>query len=207
DGKRLVHRDISPGNVLVSKFGEVKVADFGVALVASSTEDGSQDSWFVGKPAYMAPEQLERGPVDERADIYAVGAVFFEVLTGTSHRPEAAKSSEISEETRAALLRVASPDLAAVILRALASRREDRYANARDMARALDQLVEKGEKVASADDLASAVAEVTGSQPRGRPVVVLSAGEGQGLAAGTELTHLGGRGDKGFAVKMSAPPA
>jgi serine/threonine-protein kinase len=193
DGKRLVHRDISPGNVLVSKFGEVKVADFGVALVASSTEDGSQDSWFVGKPAYMAPEQLERGPVDERADIFGVGAVFFEVLTGTSDRQDA----------EGALRRVVSPDLAAVILRSLSPRREDRYTNAREMAKAIDQLVEKGEKMASLDDLASAVSEIIGVQPkRGRPVVVLSAGGGEGLAAGTELTHLGARGDHGFAIKM-----
>jgi serine/threonine-protein kinase len=193
DGKRLVHRDISPGNVLVSKFGEVKVADFGVALVASSTEDGSHDSWFVGKPAYMAPEQVERGPVDERADIFGVGAVFFEVLTGTSNRQDA----------KDALQRVVSPELAAVILRALAPRREDRYANAREMAKAIDQLVEKGEKMASADDLASAVAEMTGAEPkRGRPVLVLSGGGGDGLGTGTELTHLGARGDQGFAIKM-----
>jgi serine/threonine-protein kinase len=197
DGKRLVHRDISPGNVLVSKFGEVKVADFGVALVASSTEDGSHDSWFVGKPAYMAPEQVERGPVDERADIFGVGAVFFEVLTGTSNRQDA----------KAALHRVVLPELAAVILRALAPRREDRYANAREMAKAIDQLVEKGEKMASADDLASAVAEMTGADPkRGRPVVVLSAGGGDGLGAGTELTHLGARSDQGFAIKMQDQP-
>jgi serine/threonine-protein kinase len=206
DGKRLVHRDISPGNVLVSKFGEVKVADFGVALVARSTDGGNQDSWFVGKPAYMAPEQLEQGPVDERADIYAVGAVLYEVLTGASHRREAAggsPGSEISDEVRNVLLRVASADLAGVILRALAPRREDRYANAREMARAIDQIVEKGEKVASADDLAAAVSEITGTQPRGRPVVVLS---GEGLAAGTELTHLGPRGEQGFAVKMQDSP-
>src|SRR6185369_15686783 len=82
DGKRLVHRDISPGNVLLSTFGEVKVADFGVALVASSADDGGHDGWLVGKPAYMAPEQLERSGVDERADIYSVGAVLFQTLTG-----------------------------------------------------------------------------------------------------------------------------
>jgi serine/threonine-protein kinase len=207
DGKRLVHRDISPGNILVSKFGEVKVADFGVALVAGSTEDGVSDSWFVGKPAYMAPEQFEQGPVDERADIYAVGAVFFEVLTGKSHRPtESHPSAEISDDTRAALMGVASADLAAVILRALAPHREDRYANARDMARAIDQLVEKGEKVATADDLASVVSQSTSVESRGRPVVVLSAGASEGLSAGTELTHLGARGDQGFAVKMSDSP-
>jgi serine/threonine protein kinase len=198
DGQRLVHRDISPGNVLVSEFGEVKVGDFGVALLASSAEGGAQDSWFVGKPAYMAPEQVEHGPVDERADIYGVGAVFFEVLTGTSYRDQGAREK---------LASVASPELAAVVLRALAPRREERYANAREMGRAIDQLVEKGEKMASADDLASAVSEVKTSQPkRGRPVVVLSAGGGDGLGAGTELTHLGPRGDQGFAVKVTAAP-
>src|SRR6185436_14342217 len=110
----------------------------------------SQDSWFVGKPAYMAPEQVERGSVDERADIYGVGAVFFEVLTGATDRSDAP----------AALAKVASPELAAIILCALAPRREDRYANAREMAKAIDQLVEKGEKMANADDLAAAVSEI-----------------------------------------------
>ena len=214
DGKRLVHRDISPGNVLVSTFGEVKVADFGVALVASTTEGESHDGWFVGKPAYMAPEQLERAPVDERADIYGVGAVLFHVLTGASHRSEAIPGdavitrSEISIEAREAIARVASPDLAAVILRALAPHRDARYANAREMARALEELVTKGEKIATADDLASAVSELVRRQPsRGRSVVVLSAGDQERLVAGTELTHLGARGSQGFTVKIQDPPA
>src|SRR5260221_8019135 len=108
DGKRLVHRDISPGNVLLSTFGEVKIADFGVALVASSADEGGHDGWLVGKPAYMAPEQLERSGVDERADIYSVGAVLFQTLTGASHReggdPAADPASpDPSPQARAAL--------------------------------------------------------------------------------------------------------
>jgi serine/threonine-protein kinase len=196
DGKRLVHRDISPGNVLVSKFGEVKVADFGVALVASSAEDTSQDSWFVGKPAYMAPEQVERGAVDERTDIYGVGAVFFEVLTGSTDRSNA----------RASLEKVASPELTEVILRALAPERADRYANAREMAKAIDRLIARGEKMANADDLATAVSEIVGAQPKTRPVVVLSAAGSEELGAGTELTHRGVPGEQGFAVKTKDPP-
>jgi serine/threonine-protein kinase len=213
DGKRLVHRDISPGNVLVSTFGEVKIADFGVALVASSTETESRDSWFVGKPAYMAPEQLARESVDERADIYGVGAVLFEMLTGTPHRGEvrdasAAALADLSTEAADQLGRVASPDLTAIVLRSLAKRREDRFASAREMLRAIEQLTDKGQRIASTDDLASAVSEAVRSQPPGRPVIMLSAGS-EGLAEGTELTRLEGPADEGFSVKIhgSSRPA
>jgi serine/threonine-protein kinase len=194
DGQRLVHRDISPGNVLLSTFGEVKIADFGVALVASSADPGDHDGWLVGKPDYMAPEQLARGGVDERADIYSVGAVLFQTLTGTSHR----------DPNRAALESVASAKLAQVVSRALAERPEDRFASAREMGRAIDQLVEHGQKLASADDLAEAVAAATPIEPqRSKPVLMLSANEPDSLASGTELRRTGvaGAGD-GFTLKI-----
>jgi serine/threonine-protein kinase len=195
DGKRLVHRDISPGNILVSSFGEVKVADFGVALVASTAESDGRDEWLVGKPAYMAPEQLERGPVDERADLFSVGAVLFQVLTGVSHA---------EPDARAALERAVSPELAAIVLRALAPRPEDRYESAREMGRAIEQLADQGQKIASADDLAAAVGEALQEHPAAsRKVVVLSGG---GLSAGTELTHFGANGEAGFSVKLQNPP-
>src|SRR5262249_39480057 len=149
DGKRLVHRDISPGNVLLSTFGEVKIADFGVALVASSADTGGHDDWLVGKPADMAPEQLARGAGGERAGIPAVGAVLFQMLPGSPPGAPAAQgadpavSAELSAEARAALDNVLSRELAGVVARALAPRPKDRYASARDMSRALEQLVEK----------------------------------------------------------------
>ena len=218
DGKRLVHRDISPGNVLLSTFGEVKIADFGVALVASSADDGGHDGWLVGKPAYMAPEQLERSGVDERADIYSVGAVLFQTLTGASHRegvdPAAdLDSRDLSAQARALLDGAASPDLALVVARALARDPSDRYASAREMSRAIEQLVEKGQKIATPDDLAEAVSAGVPAEPRRhKPVLLLSTNEPDSLASGTELRHTGeAAAGEGFTLKIRGesvrPPA
>ena len=216
DGKRLVHRDISPGNILLSTFGEVKVADFGVALVGGAADTGNDDGWIVGKPAYMAPEQLERTAVDERADIYAVGAVLFQAVTGTLHRGDIAPRTvnvpmEVSAEARATLEEVATPELALVALRALAPEREGRYAHAREMARAIEQLVETGQKIATADELAEAVSAMVESQSsQTKSVLMLSAEDDGAFGSGTELTRIGsGDGDDkhGFTLKIrDAPP-
>ncbi|MCE9560927.1 MAG: serine/threonine protein kinase [Planctomycetes bacterium] len=82
----LVHRDIKPENVLVGPDGAVKLADFGIAKLASDGKPVTQlteTNALIGTRAYMAPEQLERGKeVDHRADLYSLGAVFYELLTG-----------------------------------------------------------------------------------------------------------------------------
>jgi serine/threonine-protein kinase len=206
DGKRLVHRDISPGNILLSNFGEVKVADFGVAQVAGTASD--EDGWIVGKPAYMAPEQLERAAVDERADIYAVGAVLFQVITGSLHRGDIKPTDieiaiEISAEARASLAGVATPALAEIVLRALSPHREGRYAHAREMARAIEQLVETGQKIATADELADVVAAMGESQPtRTKAVLMLSAESDAGFGSGTELTRIDTEDKHGFTLKI-----
>ena len=217
DGKRLVHRDVSPGNILLSTFGEVKVADFGVALVGESADIRAGDGWIVGKLPYMAPEQLERSAVDERADIYAVGAVLFQTITGSLHRgdiqPGAAQiPTVVSPDACATLAQAAQPELAEVVLRALAPEREGRFAHAREMARAIEQLVETGQKIATADELADAVSATVEKQPaQTKAVLVLSAESDDGLASGTELTRVGDGEDKhGFTLKIrdaDAPPA
>jgi eukaryotic-like serine/threonine-protein kinase len=213
DGKRLVHRDISPGNILLSTFGEVKVADFGVALVGGST-DASDDGWIVGKPAYMAPEQLERSAVDERADIYAVGAVLFQAITGVLHRGDIASGTvdvpmEISADARAILTETASPELSQVVLRALAPEREGRYAHAREMARAIEQLVETGQKIATADELAEVVAAMVETQSsQSKSVLMLSVEDDGAFGSGTELTRIGNGDDKhGFTLKIRDAPS
>lgn len=80
---RVVHRDVSPQNVLVSRQGEVKLSDFGIALAATRTEK-TVGAMTRGKPAYMAPEQAIRGALDARADVFSLGCVLHGLVTGES---------------------------------------------------------------------------------------------------------------------------
>lgn len=83
--KEIIHRDIKPGNILISKRGEVKLADFGIASdAAENQKDLTLSGVALGTPAYMPPEQFEDSAgVDERADIYALGVMLYEMVTGT----------------------------------------------------------------------------------------------------------------------------
>src|SRR3954470_13092059 len=78
----IVHRDVTPRNVLLSWSGEVKLTDFGIAAIA-----GDPTTRLLGTPHYMAPEQARREPIDSRADIYAVGLVLREAVSGVCPRP------------------------------------------------------------------------------------------------------------------------
>ncbi|HZL72594.1 MAG TPA: serine/threonine-protein kinase, partial [Planctomycetota bacterium] len=115
----IVHRDIKPENVLVDSSGRVKVTDFGLAKFAPEGEERlTRTGVVMGTPAYMAPEQLERpGEVDARADLYAVGAVLYEMLTG---------ELPVGRFRRPGVSRAVD----AVVLRLLAHRPEDRPATA-----------------------------------------------------------------------------
>ena len=81
----VVHRDIKPENILLDRSGAPKIADFGLALLTGASPETrlTQIAQVMGTPHYMAPEQMEHpGDVDHRADIYALGVVFYEMLTG-----------------------------------------------------------------------------------------------------------------------------
>ena len=137
--RKVVHRDVTPRNVLLSWSGEVKLTDFGIAALA-----GEDTARVVGTPAYMAPEQARGEAVDARADLYALGLVIREAVTGVRARPGADRDA-LLESARRALLDP-WPDgcprtLVAIIDRATQPSREDRYPDARAMLTALDELI------------------------------------------------------------------
>lgn len=87
--KNIIHRDIKPGNILMSKRGEIKLVDFGIASDSSEGDNITQTGVALGTPAYMSPEQFEDSTsVDKRADIYSLGIMFYEMLTGVKPYPQ-----------------------------------------------------------------------------------------------------------------------
>jgi tRNA A-37 threonylcarbamoyl transferase component Bud32 len=144
--QNLVHRDISPDNILVHRNGAAKVVDFGIAKAANSS-GATRTGTLKGKVAYMPPEQLRGDPLDRRADVFALGVVLYELLAG--QRPWEG-DSEVSligrimaEEPRPiSTLRPDAPaGLVAVLDRALAKDRDARYASCHDLQADLEALL------------------------------------------------------------------
>ena len=142
----LVHRDVSPQNILVAYDGAVKVADFGIAKAeARATE--TQAGILKGKLAYMAPEQAGGRAVDQRADIFALGTVLYETVAGKKLFEGESDLSILDKVTHVAVPPMTSllPDspvvLQEVLATALAMRPEDRYPHASDLAEALAPLL------------------------------------------------------------------
>jgi serine/threonine protein kinase len=128
----VVHRDVKPANILLGEHGEVKLADFGVALFDDS--DLTMPGTRVGTPMYMPPEQLRARDVDARSDVYAAGATLFEAATGMRLHDEATPA-----DRRAVVLEATSDRaLASAIARAVREAPAERFANGRAFAHALD---------------------------------------------------------------------
>ncbi len=138
----IIHRDIKPGNVLVDAEGGALLTDFGIAQAAEDINVTNQ-GMLVGTPAYMSPEQAQGFPATAQSDIYALGVVVYELLTGTTpfpHRtPHAVLLGHISEPPLPAHDRnpQLSPEMSAVVGKALAKSPEDRYRSAGEFAEAL----------------------------------------------------------------------
>jgi CHASE2 domain-containing sensor protein len=137
----VVHRDIKPANIMMQKDGTVKVTDFGIARITTSSK--TQTGVMLGTPSYMSPEQITSTKVDGRADIFSLGVVLFEMLTG--EKPFQSDNAatlmfQIAKEPHPPILKV-RPDLPAaceaIIDRALQKDAAQRYQRAMEMAQAL----------------------------------------------------------------------
>jgi YVTN family beta-propeller protein len=149
----LVHRDVKPANILIEAGDQhVYLTDFGLARQVDANTGVTATGAFVGTLDYVAPEQIRGERVDARADVYALGCVLFELLTGNT--PFAARDDKVAKmyahlEEDPPSLRVLRPDLPPaldpVLKRALAKDPADRFPSAGDLARAVDAAVEGGE--------------------------------------------------------------
>lgn len=139
----LVHRDVSPQNILVSYEGEVKLVDFGIAKAASQGTE-TRTGMLKGKLAYMSPEQAWGKPIDRRSDIFAVGILLYEMLSGTrlfkgeNELSTLEKVREAKVEPPTSLNPEISKELEAIILKALAKDPNDRYQTAAEMEAAIE---------------------------------------------------------------------
>ncbi|MCC6741470.1 MAG: protein kinase [Planctomycetia bacterium] len=169
--KGVIHRDLKPANVMLGEFGEVLVCDWGLAkdqeggewaggreggragavtmTAADASRPVTETGEILGTPAYMSPEQArgERELLDERSDVYSLGAILYEILT--ARPPYEGKSAEevVKKVVNAPLMppsarALVPPELEAICLRAMARRREDRYASAAELAADVEAYLE-----------------------------------------------------------------
>jgi len=143
--KGVIHRDIKPGNLLLTTRGMLKIADFGIALSASDSLANklTATGGFVGTPGYLSPEVCMGKPVDARADIFALGIVLFELLTGRMPFRDESPLGLMLEvvQTEIPDIRELNADvdaeLAAILAKMTAKNPDDRFASADDLAAAL----------------------------------------------------------------------
>ncbi len=141
----IVHRDVKPANLLIEADGRVKLTDFGVARIQDSGEATRTQGSMVGTLKYMSPEQVQGQPIDARADLFAVGIVLYQLLTGK--RPfdgdtDFAIIQQIVNHSPAApssFNTLLPPAIDAVVARALTKKRDQRFATAQEFAQALQE--------------------------------------------------------------------
>ncbi len=142
----VIHRDIKPGNVMITREGVIKVMDFGIARVLGP-ETAPQTSAVLGTASYLSPEQAQGGPVDARTDIYSLGAVLYELLTGrppfTGDTPVAVAYKQVNETP--AVPSSLNPDvpvrLDAVVMKALSKNPSNRYQSATEFSADLARVI------------------------------------------------------------------
>lgn len=221
----VTHRDVKPDNIFLTTEGRVKILDFGIAKLKRTTDDDAPSSgnighdttlntptattdtgMMIGTPGYMAPEQLDGGTVDARTDIFGLGVVLYEMISGV--RAFAADSP--IEESYAILRTTPEPPpgatkaVARVVLRCLEKRPDARFQSATDLAFALDELDASTDPVAriSVSDLETAQSRRPPPLPVARPRWVTHA-----WRAGLAALVIAGLAGAFVAGRASGPPA
>ena len=142
----LVHRDISPQNIMVSYDGHVKLTDFGIVKAIGQTSE-TRTGYIKGKTAYLSPEQALTQPVDRRSDIFAMGIVLYEATTGYRLFRDESEFKTLQRITKGdvphptTLIGGYPPTLEAVVLKALQIQPQDRFQTAREMQAALEKII------------------------------------------------------------------
>src|SRR5689334_22115405 len=186
---KLIHRDVSPSNILVSHAGEVKLTDFGIAKAAT------HNSLFYkvkGKVGYMSPEQARSEPLDHRSDLYSLAVCLYEVLTGERlfvHAGLTTSADEIYSQPVPQVSRKVpglTPELDAIMAKALAISPDKRYQTAGEFQEALTRCAHRNGLLMSAPDLAEELRAACGDFEQWRT----DEGDdeaGQAVRAGTEV--------------------
>ncbi len=165
----IIHRDVSPQNILVTFDGIVKIVDFGVAKAterASKTKSGV----LKGKYAYMSPEQVRSKPMDARSDVFSVGVVMYELVTGRRLFKRDSEMKTLDAVISAVVPKPrrfdtsVPPEVEAVILKALSLRPEDRYPSAQEMQLAVEEVMIELQLPASSAHLAAFMQKIYGGE-------------------------------------------
>jgi predicted Ser/Thr protein kinase len=175
--KHIVHRDLKPGNILFDQFNEPYISDFGIAKLSES-QTNVTGSAIIGTPAYMSPEQAQGEGIDGRSDIYALGVILFEMLTGQQPYHGDTPMSVVVKQITDPVPHIldVKPDLPAdmevIIDKAMAKDRKERFQDVRSLSNALNA-VARGERLSlgtSDSTMMASSRTVVATRPASQPL-------------------------------------
>jgi tRNA A-37 threonylcarbamoyl transferase component Bud32/Tol biopolymer transport system component len=175
--KHIIHRDLKPGNILFDQFNEPYISDFGIAKLSEAQTNVTGNA-IVGTPAYMSPEQAQGESIDGRSDIYALGVILFEMLTGQQPYHGDTPMSVVVKQITDPVPHILDvkpdlpPDMELIIEKAMAKDRSERFQDVKSLSNALSA-VARGERLSLGSSEATMVAPgktVVAAKPTSQPL-------------------------------------